>query len=140
MKRVNSLRRIFVLVAAMNVFAAIWPQLGRSQPTGMQPEAEKLLRRMGEYLAGRQQFSLKAENTIEAVLATGQKVQFDSPATLTLSRPNKLRAHRRSDITNQELFYDGKTLSLYILKENMYDTTAAPGTLYGTFDCARGTL
>src|SRR6516225_439627 len=101
MKRRNFSRRIFGLVALITVLAALWPQLGRSQPTGIQPEAEKLLRRMSDYLAGRQQFSLKAENTVEAVLATGQKIQFDSPATLILSRPNKLWAHRRGDIANQ---------------------------------------
>ena len=129
MKRINSLRRIFALLAAIIMLVPMWPQLGRSQPSGMQPEAEKLVRRMGDYLAGHQQFSLKAESTIEAVLATGQKIQFDSPATLTLSRPNKLRAHRRGDITNQEFFYDGKTLTLYNPKENLYATTSAPATL-----------
>lgn len=140
MKRINSLRRIFALLAAIIMLVPMWPQLGRSQPSGMQPEAEKLVRRMGDYLAGRQQFSLKAESTIEAVLATGQKIQFDSPATLTLSRPNKLRAHRRSDITNQEFFYDGKTLTLYNPKENLYATTPAPATLDETFDFAREKL
>ena len=43
------LRRMFALCAAIFVVAAIWPQLGRSQPTGMQPEAEKLLRRMATF-------------------------------------------------------------------------------------------
>ena len=45
------LRRRFGLCTAIFIVAVTWPQLGRSQPTGMQPEAEKLLRRMGDYLA-----------------------------------------------------------------------------------------
>ena len=112
----------------------------RAQPAGIEPEAEKLLRRMGDFLAGRKQFSLKTENSIEAVLASGQKLQFNAPATLTLSRPNKMRAHRKGDIVNQEFFYDGKTLTLFNPKENLYATEAAPSTLEEMLDYAREKL
>ena len=117
-----------------------WPQTGHAQPAGIDPQAEKLLRRMSDYLAGRQQFTLKAEVTLEVVLTSGQKIQFDSPATLGLSRPNKLHAHRKSDLANQEFFYDGKTLTLYNPKENLYATTAAPPTLEEMLDFARDKL
>ena len=40
-----------------------WSQLGHAQPAGIDPQAEKLLRRMSDYLAGRQQFTLKAESS-----------------------------------------------------------------------------
>jgi len=134
------LRRMFALCAAIFVVAAIWPQLGRSQPTGMQPEAEKLLRRMGDYLASQQKFSVSTENTIEVVLTSGQKLQFDNPATAIVSRPNKLRAHRKGDLTNQEFLYDGKSLTLYSPKEKLYATTAAPATLEEMLDFAREKL
>jgi Predicted periplasmic protein (DUF2092) len=41
---------------------------------------------MSDYLASRQPFTLTAESTIEAVLKSGQKLQYDSPATLKVSR------------------------------------------------------
>ena len=107
---------------------------------GIEPQAEKLLKRMSDYLASRQQFTLKAESTLEAVLTSGQKLQYDSPATLMVSRPNRLRAHRKGDIVNQEFFYDGKTLTLYNPKENLYATTAAPPTLDEMLDFAREKL
>src|SRR5262245_26532321 len=132
-------RFVSVTVLAMLVVAA-WAPSGRAQPAGIDAQAEKLLRRMSDYLASRQQFSLKMESTLEAVLTSGQKVQFDSPATLMVSRPNKLRAHRKGDIANQEFFYDGKTLTLYNPKENLYATTAAPPTLDELFDFAREKL
>ena len=80
---------------------------------------------MSDYLAGQQQFGLKAESTLEVVLTSGQKIQFDSPATLVVARPNKLHAHRKGHIANQEFFYDGKTVTLYNPKENLYATVAA---------------
>jgi hypothetical protein len=133
-------RRTGSLLTLAMLLLGAWPQPGRAQPSGIDPQAEKLLRRMSDYLAGRQQFSLKAESTLEAVLTSGQKLQYDSPATLVVSRPNKLRAHRKGDIANQEFFYDGKTLTLYNLKENLYATTAAPATLDEMFDFAREKL
>ena len=133
-------RRIISLVALATLMLAGWPRPGHTQPTGMEPQAEKLLRRMSDYLASRQQFTLKAQSTLEAVLTSGQKIQFDSPATLEVSRPNKLRAHRKGDIVNQEFFYDGKTLTLYNPKENLYATVAAPSTIDEMLDFAREKL
>jgi hypothetical protein len=133
-------RRIVSVVALAMLVTAGWPQPGYTQPAGMEPQAEKLLRRMSDYLASRQQFTLKAESTLEVVLTSGQKLQFDSPATLEVSRPNQLRAHRNGDIVNQEFFYDGKTLTLYNPKENLYATTAAPPTIDETLDFAREKL
>ena len=132
-------RIVSVVVLAMLVLTG-WPQLGRAQPAGVEPQAEKLLRRMSDYLAGRQQFTLRAESMLEAVLTSGQKLQYDSPATLMVSRPNKLRAHRKGDLANQEFFYDGKSLTLYNPGENLYATTAAPPTLEEMLDFAREKL
>jgi hypothetical protein len=133
-------QRIVSVVALAMIVLVGWPSTGHTQPAGMDPQAEKLLRRMSDYLASRQQFTLKAESTLEAVLTSGQKIQFDSPATLEVLRPNKLRAHRNGDIVNQEFFYDGKTLTLYSPKENLYATTAAPPTIDEMLDFAREKL
>lgn len=133
-------RRIVSVVALATMILTGWPQLGHAQPAGIDPQAEKLLRRMSDYLASRQQFTAKAESTLEVVLTSGQKLQYDSPATLSVSRPNRLHAHRKGDIANQEFFYDGKTLTLYNPRENLYATTAAPPTVDETLDFAREKL
>src|SRR6266850_8296614 len=106
MNHVNGfVRRIVSVIALAMLVTAGWPQLGHAQPAGMEPQAEKLLRRMSDYLASRQQFTLKAESTLEVVLTSGQKLQYDSPATLSVSRPKKFHAHRKGDLANQEFFY-----------------------------------
>jgi hypothetical protein len=133
-------RRIVSVAALATMILAGWPVPGHAQPAGIDPQAEKLLRRMSDYLASRQQFTVKAESTLEAVLTSGQKLQYDSPATLSVSRPNKLHAHRKGDIANQEFFYDGKTVTLYNPRENLYATTAAPPTVDETLDFAREKL
>jgi len=125
-------------LAALGV--SVHSQLGHTQPSGIEPQAEKILRRMSEYLAKQQQFSVRTEVTLEAVLASGQRLQFDGPATATVSRPNRLRADRKGDLVSQEFFYDGKTLTLYSPKENLYASSAAPSTLEEMLDYAREKL
>jgi hypothetical protein len=140
MKRKYFLGSTVAILAAAIVVAGIPPQFGFAQPTGMQPEAQQLLRRMGDYLASQQKFAVNTENSIEVVLKSGQKIQFDGPATAIVSRPNKLRAHRRTDLFNQEFIYDGKSLTLFNPKEKLYATTAAPGTVEEMLDFAREKL
>jgi hypothetical protein len=133
-------RRIVSAAALAMLVLAGWPQPGHAQPAGIDPQADKLLRRMSDYLAGRQQFTVRTENTIEVVLTSGQKLQFASPAAASVWRPNKLRADRKGDILNQEFFYDGKNLTLFNPKENLYATAAAPPTLDAMLDFAREKL
>jgi len=95
---------------------------------------------MSDYLGGLQKFTVRTENTIEVVLASGQKLQFNSPANASVWRPNRLRADRKGDLVSQEFFYDGKTLTLFNPKENLYATVAAPPTIDAMLDFAREKL
>jgi hypothetical protein len=133
-------RRFVSIVALAMLVLAGWPEAGQGQPTGIEPQAEKLLKRMSDYLASRQQFTVKTENTLEVVLTSGQKLQYDSPAAASVWRPNRLRADRKGDVFNQEFFYDGKNLTLYNPKENVYAITAATPTLDAMLDFAREKL
>lgn len=133
-------RRMASLVALSMLVLVAWAQASYAQPAGIDPQAEKLLRRMSDYLTSLQKFTVRTENTIEAVLTSGQKLQFASPAMASVWRPNRLRADRKGDIVNQEFFYDGKSLTLYNAKENLYATTAAPPTIDAMLDFAREKL
>jgi len=132
--------QIVAVVALVVLTLCGWLQHAHAQGMGVDPQAETMLRRMSDYLASRKQFLVSTENTIEVVLESGQKIQFNSPATAVVSRPNKLRADRKGDLTNQEFYYDGKSLTLYNPKEKLYATTAAPATLEEMIDFAREKL
>ena len=137
--RVSNLQaaaRLFVLVALV-VAAAPTAQV---QGAGVDPGAERLLRRMTDYMAGLQQFSVGTQNTLEAVVASGQKIQFVVNASVMLRRPNKLRAERTGDLVSQEFYYDGKALTVYNPADKVYATVAAPDTVEGMLDFARDQL
>ena len=84
-----------------------------ARPPGVQPEAEKLLQAATRFLAAQQQFSVSTRNTLEAVLVSGQKLQFDHAAALSVRRPDRLRAERRGDLVDQVFYYGGKSLTLH---------------------------
>ena len=86
------------------VLAVAQPQLALSQPTGVAPQAQQLLKASTEFLARQQRFSVDTQSSIEVVLDSGQKIQFDHTARSSVERPNKLRAERTGDLVDQ-VFY-----------------------------------
>ncbi len=120
--------------------AAVLPQLAFGQPAGIDPKAEKLLRASTDYVAGLKRFSIETRNTLEVVLKSGQKIQFDHGVNVAVQRPNKLRAQRTGDLVDQDFYYDGKSLTLHNPSEKYFATVAAPGSLEEMLDFARTKL
>jgi hypothetical protein len=132
--------RLVALTVPIVLGVAGWPGAGHAQEAGVDPKAVAILKRSTDYLAGLKQFSVDTQSSIEAVLTSGQKLQFDNAATATVQRPNKLVARRKGDLVNQVFYYDGKTLSLSNPDQKVYASVAAPGALEEMLDFARGTL
>jgi hypothetical protein len=132
---------LFLMMAALGlVLIAGSPAYSQGQFSAVEPKASQLLRKMSDYLASLEQFSVQTENAMEVVLRSGEKIQFDAPAQCSIQRPDKLRAERKGDIINQEFYYDGKTLTLYNSDQKYYATVDAPSTIEKTLDYARESL
>ena len=135
----NRMAATLLALATLAVVAAA-PTVSRAQGAGVDPEAVKLLRRMTDYLGSLQQFSVHTQTTLEDVLASGHRVDFDVSANVIISRPNKLHAERKGDLIDQIFSYDGKTLTLYNPSDKVYATEPAPGTIEEVLDFARESL
>ena len=116
------------------------PQVSLAQPAGIDPQATKLLKASTDFLASQKQFTVDTRSSLEVVLVSGQKIQFDHTARQSVLRPNKLRAERTGDLVEQVFYYDGKTLTLQNPSEKHYATVAAPGTIEEMLDLARTKL
>ena len=139
MKNNSIVSRLFLVMVVLVVLAGL-PISSHGQSSAIDPKADQILRKMCDYVAGLKQFSVHTENSLEAILISGEKIQFDSPANLSVSRPNRLRADRKGDIVDQELYYDGKTLTLYNPDKKFYATINAPPTLEEALDFGREVL
>ena len=132
--RATRLLAVFAFVSVMT------PAVALGQPLGIDPAATNLLKAATDFLAAQKQFSVEARNSLEVVLTSGQKIQFNHTARQSVQRPNKLRAERTGDLVDQVFYYDGKTLTLSNPSDEVYATVAAPGTLEEMLDFARDRL
>lgn len=114
-----------------------WLLAGESK---ISPEATQILKKSTTFLSGQKQFAMVADTSIEVVLESGQKIQFDNSAAAAVMRPNRFYAVRLGDLVSQEFFYDGETLTLHDADAGYYATVEAPDTLEGMLDFARESL
>ena len=75
----------------------------RAQTPAVDPAAAQILKRMTDYLGSLQQFSVHTQNTLEDLLDSGHRVDFDVSASVIVGRPNKLRAERKGDLVEPDL-------------------------------------
>jgi hypothetical protein len=131
----NCLTAVSAVLSVMLMFGS-----ALAQSAAIDPQAENLLKTATDFLAAQDRFSVVARSTIEAVLASGQKLQFGDQATLFVQRPNKLRVERGGDLVEQVFYYDGASLTLYNPGDHYFATVVAPGTLEEMLDFARESL
>ena len=114
------------------------PGLGGAQEskTSIDPQADSILRQMSEYLGGFQQFTLHIENSVDTLQQFNQKLQLSRAVNMFVKRPNRLRANIDGDRVDQELYYDGKYITLYSKDVNVYASLDAPPTIDAAMDYA----
>jgi len=96
---------------------------------GIDPDADRILQSMSSYLGGIKAFSMNADVDFEIVIHTGQKLQLSSAVTAVLERPAKFHITRKGMIADDEVIFDGKTLTMYGKNFNVYAQTEIPGTI-----------
>ena len=126
--------------ATLAAMAFALPSSAAAQPAGIDPQATKLVKASTDFLASQKRFSAETRSSLEVVLTSGQKIQFDHLARLSVQRPNKLRADRVGDLVEQAFYFDGKSLTIFNPGEKYFATVAAPGTLEEMLDFARTRL
>ena len=128
--------RLSIFTATCAIFALLTvPSLG-AQDKSIDPRADELLKRMGDFLAHSKFFSVNAEIWQDIALASGQQIQAGRSLKLQLRRPNRLHSELTSPRRNHELIYDGSSITLFNRAQNFYGTIPAPGTLDEAMDLA----
>lgn len=127
-------------VAIALFIGAALAQAELSQPDSVAPAARQLLKTATDFLAAQPRFSLDTDSSLDVVLPSGQKIQFDHTVRVAVERPNRWRAERTGELVDQVAYYDGKSLTLYNPDGRYYASIAAPATLEEALDFAREKL
>lgn len=104
------------------------------------PEADRVLKEMSLRLAGLGSFAAEAEDTVDFVLDSGQKIQLSHRRWSKVRRPNKLAAEVDGDDAHRKMWYNGETLTFLDADHNVYAVADAPGTIGETIEFVEKTL
>lgn len=102
----------------------VMPQATSPEPT----EAKDILLRMANFLAKTPQFTVNLTDSYDVTQATGQKIEFSDTRKVIVSRPNGLRVeHEQSNGDKHVVLYDGKNITVYSPKQNVYAQAVKTG-------------
>jgi hypothetical protein len=121
---------LITLVFATILFAA-------SGARAADDDAGQILKAMSDYLASQTTISAVFDTDVEVITPELQKVQFASSGAVQLSRPDKLHATRTGGYSDVELFFDGKTFTVYGRNINSFVQLDAPGSIDKLIDLLR---
>jgi hypothetical protein len=93
-------------------------------------QAMAVLKQMAEFISQAQRFSVMVDIGFDAVQNSGQKIEFGETRKIVLSRPDRLRIDEiKRDGSKSGIVFDGKDITVFHVKENVYATEAKPGTV-----------
>jgi hypothetical protein len=93
------------------------------------PRALAALKAMSDRLTAAKSLTFRTHNTVPMLGPNLQWITLVGDARVALERPNKLFIVRGGDQTPMEIYYDGKTLTLYEPVERLYAEVSAPATV-----------
>ncbi len=100
----------------------------------VQQRADQILREMGEYLAGAQEYSFRADVAYDTETAEGQILHYGGVAQVAVARPDRLHVEFDGDERQTQVILDGKTFTFYDARANVYATTETPSEIDAAVD------
>jgi hypothetical protein len=100
-----------IRVVAIVALTAVMAVGARAEDTAGQARA--VLKAMSDYMAGQKTIQFTFDSSIEVITPEIQKIQYTSSGRAFVERPNKLRVSRVGGTGELDLFFDGKTATLY---------------------------
>lgn len=92
-------------------------------------EAMSLLKAMTTYLAAQRQLSFRYDSDLEVVTSDKQRLTLASSGSVSLVRPDKIRATRQSGFVDIESMFNGTTFTLLGKNQNVYVQIPISGSI-----------
>jgi hypothetical protein len=102
---------------------------GRKAAPDIEPQADKALKAMSEYLGHLKTYSFQVEEFYDVVEDDGLKLQFSNQRRLSVHRPNRIYGESEGDSAHSRFYYNGKTVTVVDRKNKTYAVEKVPGTI-----------
>lgn len=132
MKTRLAMRLCFTAAAACLAISAGFAQ--EKAATTIDPQAIAALEKMGAYLRSLKSFEVMGTTLTDDVIENNMKIQLAGNTKLEVRRPDRMRVEKLSDRKDRQLFYDGKSITLYGPSVKYYATVPAPPTVRETIE------
>ena len=106
-------------------------------PAADETDARAIMSSMTGYLTSLKAFSFGFDEYHEVVTTDGEKIGLSSSGTITLERPDRIRATRNFGYTQVEFAHDGQALSIYDAASALFARQSLPGDLEQLIDSLR---
>lgn len=123
--------------AAIFAISALAADKPAAPASGVDPDALAALDRMGTELRSHQNIDVKSDVLTEDVLENGQKLQYAGTVETQARRPNAFRISMVSDLKDRQIYYDGKTVTIFSPRLGYYASFPAPDTIGKTLVLAK---
>ncbi len=121
-------RILLLLLTAVLPFTYAGLGAGKEAPPKIEPQAERSLRQMSDFLKAQPRFSFHIDASFEA-LERGQKLQLSASTQVAVQRPDRLQVTVEGDTLQRQFWYDGASITLLDIDNNNYATAAIAGDL-----------
>ncbi|MCP4308562.1 MAG: DUF2092 domain-containing protein [bacterium] len=111
--------------------------VGDTTPDPVVENAKLMLKGMSDYLASQNAISFGYDSSFEVITEEEQRLSLASSGTVTLNRPDKLRAARSGGFADVEMIFDGQTLTLFGKTVNLFTQIQVPGSIDNLTDVLR---
>ena len=92
-------------------------------------EAKLRLKAMADYVGAQKAISFDYDTNLEVVTKDKQKLALASSGTVSLARPDKIRAARSGGFVDIDTVFDGKMLTVLGRNKNVYLQVETPGSI-----------
>lgn len=129
-------RALAVALVVLAALACAAPMPALAEPA-RSAKADGILKNMSDYMAGLKSFSVRTTNTMEYIDTDGQKLDFTTHGDASVVRPDRLVAHRTGANQGASIYYDGKNVTVYSKRENLYAVAPTPAGFDNALDFMR---
>jgi hypothetical protein len=105
------------------------PEAPRAAQPALEPKAIEILKASSARLAGARTMTFTAVASYENPSLPGPPLVYSTISQVTVQRPDKLRVITPGDGPASEFYYDGKTMTAFMPKENLVAVAPAPPTI-----------
>jgi hypothetical protein len=102
-----------------------------------EPDPLALLRALSDHLAATEAFAFDYDATLEIVTTEDEKIGLAASGTVSVARPDRIRATRTGGFADLEMVFDGETFTLFGRDAGLYASIAAPGSVDALIDMLR---